>query len=106
MLDVYDELADRYGPLPKQAEVLLRISLIRALGGSEGFDKIERRNGSVLLFIRSYSLEKWRGLIAEYKGRLFLSAGSTPYVTLKIADIGRITDEILDLLKKYIQISD
>ena len=106
MLDVYDELADRYGPLPKQAEVLLRISLIRALGGSAGFDKIERRNGSVLLFIKSYSLEKWRGLIAEYKGRLFLSAGSTPYVTLKIADIGRITDEILDLLKKYIQISD
>lgn len=106
MLDVYDELADRYGPLPRQAEILLKISLIRALGGKADFEKIEKRNESVLLYTKTYSLEKWRGIMAQYKGRLFLSAGNIPYVALKISDQGSMIDEILGLLKKYIQISE
>lgn len=104
MLDVYDELSDRYGPLPKQAEVLLQISLMRALGGEADFEKIEKRNSSVLFFTRKYDLDAWRGLIAEYKGSLMLSAGSIPYVTLRLCEKMSDADQILGLLKKYIQI--
>lgn len=106
MLDVYDELADRYGPLPKQAEILLKISLIRSLGGKAGFEKIERRNGTVLLYTQTYSLEKLRALLVEYKGKLLISAGNIPYLSLKTADNAGVIDEILGLLKKYIQITE
>ena len=106
MLDVYDELADRYGPLPKQAEILLRISLMRALGSEAGFEKIEKRTGAVLFYTGSYSLDIWRPLIAEYKGRLLISAGATPYATLKINEKDPIEEQILGLLKKYIQFRD
>ncbi|MBR2474567.1 MAG: transcription-repair coupling factor [Clostridia bacterium] len=104
MMDVYDELSDRYGPLPKQADTLLRISLIRALGGEADFEKIEKRNGSALFFAKTYALSAWKRLIAEYKGRLFVSAGNIPYVTLKLNESEPITEQILGMLKKYIQI--
>ena len=104
MLDIYDELADRYGPLPRQAEVLLKVSLMRALGGNADFERIERRGGSVVMFTKTYSLEKWRSILSEYKGRIFLSAGSMPYVTFKLANEKAFEDEIIALLKKYIQI--
>jgi transcription-repair coupling factor (superfamily II helicase) len=103
MLDVYDELTDRYGPLPRQAEILLKISLIRALGSECAFERIERNNNSVMLYTKSYDFAAWRGLIAEYKGKLLLSAGNMPYATLKISDGSAFLDEILGLLKKYIQ---
>ncbi len=106
MYDVYDELADRYGVLPRQANILLQISLIRAMGSTCGFDRIEKNNALVLFYTKAYDFDLWKQLIAAYKGRMFLSAGVNPYVSLKIADNAKLLDEILELLKKYIQIRD
>ena len=106
MYDVYDELADRYGVLPKQAEVLLRIALLRALGKTGGFNKVEYRNGSMLFFTQSVDMRAWQGLLTAYKGRVFVSAGTPPYITLKLQKSGDKIDETLELLKKYIQIKE
>ena len=104
--DVYDELTDRYGTLPKQAEILLSISLIRSLGGKAGFEKIEYRNGNVVMFTKSISISAWQALMREYKGRLLLSAGGTPYVTLRLSEKADRAVEIKGLLKKYIQLTE
>lgn len=104
MRDVYDELTDRYGALPRQAETLLRISLVRAMGGQAGFDKIEFVNGGLLFYIGQFSFEKWQRILSEYKGKLVLSAGSPPYARLKTdSKSDRIADAAA-LLKKYIQL--
>lgn len=104
--DVYDELADRYGTLPKQAVILLKISLIRSLGSKAGITKIEYKNGSGLFFTPSVDMKAWQRLLKEYKGRIFISAGNTPYITLKIPKDGEKITEITDLLKKYIQFKE
>ncbi len=104
--DVYDELTDRYGTLPKQAEILLSISLIRSLGSRAGFEKIEYRNGNAVMFTKSISVAAWQALMGEYKGRLLLSAGGTPYVTLRLAEKADRALEIKELLKKYIQLTE
>lgn len=106
MLDVYDELTDRYGTLPQQAEVLLKIALLRSLGSRAGFNKAEYRNGSALFFTQSVDMKAWQGLLREYKGRLFFSAGNTPYITLKITKGGDKIGEMLEILKKYIQLKE
>lgn len=106
MADVYDELTDRYGTLPKQAEILLSISLIRSLGGKAGFEKIEYRNGNAVMFTKSVSIAAWQALMGEYKGRLLLSAGGTPHVTLRLPEKADRADEITRLLKKYIQLTE
>ena len=106
MYDVYDELADRYGVLPSQAEVLLRISLLRSLGSRAGFTKAEYKNGSALFFTPSIDMKAWQGLLKDYKGRIFISAGNTPYITLKITKGGNKIDEMIEILKKYIQLKE
>ncbi len=106
MYDVYDELADRYGVLPKQAEVLLNISLTRALGSQAGFDKIEYRNGAVLFFSQSFSVNAMKALTAEMPTRIKFSFGNTPYMTLKLKSEAARCYEAVELLKKYIQITE
>ncbi len=105
MRDVYDELADRYGTLPKQAEVLLNISLIRALGAEAGFERIEFRNGNVLFFAQSIFLDAMRAMIADSPNKVRFSPGNPPYITLKLSGSGDKCAETIALLKKYIQLS-
>ncbi len=106
MYDVYDELADRYGALPKQAVVLLNISLIRALGSQAGFEKIDYRNGAVLFFGYSLDMNAMRGLMADMPSRIRFSVGSPPYITLKLSSESDRCEESLTLLKKYIQFTN
>ena len=104
--DVYDELTDRYGTPPRQAEVLMQISLLRALGSEMGFEKIEYRNNSVLFFMTKFDLNVYHTLLSEMKGKLFLSAGSPAYMTLKLAGDADRIDVSIALLKKCIQLRD
>ena len=101
--DVRDELTDRYGTPPEQTEALLKISLLRALGGEGGFTRIEYRNGAILYHTTGFDLSVWSELMNEYRGRIFFSAGSDPYVTFKRQPKEDRCDCALNLLKKYIQ---
>ncbi len=104
--DVYDELTDRYGTLPKQAEILLKIALIKAYGSRAGITKVEYRNGSMLFFAASIDMKAWQGLLACYKGKIYISAGGTPYITYRMPKEGDRIEQTLELLKKYIQFKD
>lgn len=106
MLDIYDELTDRYGTLPKQAETLLKIAFIKAIGGKSGFTKVEYKNGSLLFFTPSVDMKAWQGLLREYRGRVFISAGGTPYITLRLLKGAEKITEAVELLKKYIQLKE
>ena len=102
--DVTDELCDRYGTLPAQAVTLMKISLIRALGGSVAIDKIEKRENSALFYTGSFEPTAIREMQTAFKGRFFISAGNSPYFTVKLTGNSGFVDEILQILKKYIQI--
>jgi len=102
--DVRDELTDRYGIPPSQTETLFVISLLRALGGEYGFTKIELRNGSILFYATNFDISVWSKIMGEFKGKVFFSAGNTPYVTYKKSPDEDKGEAALKLLKKYIQL--
>ena len=104
--DVRDELIDRYGTTPTQTEALLKVSLLRAIGGEYGFTKIEYRNDSLLYYTQNFDMSVWSSIMNEHRGQIFFSAGSTPYVTYKLGRGADKCEEALGLLKKYIQLSD
>jgi len=91
--DMQDELIDRFGDPPKAACALLDIALLRADATRAGVYEITQKNGSLLLFFRPEALEWAAGCCAEpsLRGRIFLSAGDKPYITLKL----RPTDDPL-----------
>ncbi len=91
--DMQDELIDRFGDPPKTACALLDIALLRADATRAGVYEITQKNGSLLLFFRPEALEGAAACCAapDFRGRIFLSAGDKPYITLKL----RPTDDPL-----------
>ena len=79
-------------------EALLDIALLRADASKAGISEITQKNGALLFFFRPEGLEGAARACAagRYKGRIFLSAGEKPYVTLKL----RPTDDPLALARE------
>jgi len=104
MLDVSDELIDRYGDTPRPVSNLLSISLIRSLGSSCGFNKIQYRSGSVMYYPKLFDQKMWIELIKQSNGKYLTSLGSVPYVQEKIQRIDKLTASILKTLGDYLKL--
>ena len=82
--DVYDELIDRYGDIPKMVEGLIEISLLRNTAISLGFTEIKGTPESVRLYADSFDLEKVSRLDRLMPGKVRLNAAGKPYLTVKV----------------------
>lgn len=87
--DMTDELIDRFGDPPASAMALLEIALLRADASRAGIFEITQKNGALLLYFRAETLKRAAAVCAEpsLRGRIFLSAGDKPYITLKLRPI-------------------
>lgn len=84
--DMQEELEDRYGDLPKAVQLLLEVVLVKAEAHAIGITSITQKHGNLLLEFRQQSNldpAKLMQLIATEKGKYFLTAGATPYLTIK-----------------------
>ncbi len=102
IMDVVDEVTDRYGNMPKEVENLLEIARIKMLCRQSGIFKISQKVSSIVFYFDtdSFKLEAIDYLVKEYKDRIRFSPGTEPYVTLRIkSDSGKI---ILEEVKKFL----
>jgi len=102
--DVLDELCDRYGEPPEPVINLINVALVRALGSEIGITKTEQRGDSVIIYPANIDASIWARLAGELRGRILLSLGSKPYITVKLMKGDNILIFLRDLFKKYIQI--
>jgi transcription-repair coupling factor (superfamily II helicase) len=103
LLDVTDELTDRFGNIPKETERLLDIVKIKYMATSIGINTISERNNNIILELNnknSITPEIVSELVKLCKGRLMFSAGMNPYLTLLKEDN---EDEILRNVKFVLQ---
>jgi len=84
--DVYDELADRYGDIPRQVSTLVRIALMRAEAARADISDITQRGSLLRLTMTKFDMGRISALYATslFKGRLKVDAGMTPAVMLKL----------------------
>ncbi|MBR6748838.1 MAG: transcription-repair coupling factor [Clostridia bacterium] len=84
--DVIDELCDRYGDPPKSVQNLVEIALLRADASRADITEITQKDHSILLGIPQPDFERVANLCSTpgFKGRIMLSAGDKPYLTLKL----------------------
>ncbi|MBQ2688110.1 MAG: transcription-repair coupling factor [Clostridia bacterium] len=82
--DVIDELIDRFGDVPKSVMGLIEIALIRNKAADMGIYEIKQNDTSVLLYVKDIKSPEIINLICEQKGNALLSAGSKPYVAVKL----------------------
>lgn len=85
LLDVTDELLDRYGDLPKSVSDLMDISLCKARAERLCITEISEKNGSVLLFVEGLTEPVTRLITSKMKRQVLFSAGAKPYIAVKPA---------------------
>lgn len=99
VLDVTDELLDRYGDLPDAVNDLISVSYLKNQAAALGITEISEQGGRLLLYCNGLSEQIGRLVTSEIKRRVMFSAGAKPYVAVKPEG----KQHILDTLKEALQ---
>lgn len=101
MDEIRDEMLDRYGNIPKEAENLCRISLLRANCEECGIAKLEQRESESKLIFYPLKIEKQTAvsLSLYFKGRVLLSMGQNPCYNIKLLK----DEDSLLLAEKFVE---
>ena len=99
-LDVLDELTDRFGKPPVSVQGLIDIALLRNMASQIGIFDVKQRDDYIMLYREPMNMEFLEPLIKILKGRVKLSAGNKPYVSVKVT--GKETP--LQTLKQVLEI--
>lgn len=87
--DVYDELIDRFGSIPKEVDNLIQIALIKSEAINAGINLVKQDKDTVKFKFcnNRLDIENVGKIVVQYPRKLLLSAGDKPYLTYKITDI-------------------
>lgn len=105
ILDVTDEIIDRFGNIPKEVENLLEIARIKNLCKEKGITKIIQRGENITFHIYENELtpENITKLIEKYKTKIKFSKSAIPYITYKLDEKKPILKEIKEFLLTLIE---
>ncbi len=99
--DVVDELIDRFGDPPAPVMGLVRVAQIRNSAAAMGINAIKHGAGNVLLFLSSVDMRTVSAMIGALPGRVLLSAGAKPYLTVKPEKGKKLMDNVCDILEAF-----
>lgn len=101
--DIYDELIDRFGDIPKEVVSLIDVSLLRHKAAELGFYSVEQKDGYLCLFTNSVNVQVCSALnvLTDYKGRISVSTGAKPRLAIKIKTGENVLKTLLILLERY-----
>ena len=103
--DIADELLDRYGDLPVQAENLLYVALIRAEGAACDIRQIRQDGGSVAIYPNHFKYEIWADLSRMLGGRLKMVLSGEPHLVLRLKEKENALRLIHKMFVKYTELS-
>ncbi len=83
-LDVTDELIDRFGDPPEAVQGLIDIALLRNMAAELGVTEVKQQGENLLLYKKKLDKEEIGGLVKRMNGRVLVSAGSKPYLSVKL----------------------
>ena len=90
IMELTDELIDRFGDMPKEVLRLMEISCIRYGAGRCGIREVSVKAGKILFLFgqgtRLTEIKFLPELMEEYRGKLLLNAGTEPYLSLTVSD--------------------
>ncbi|HHW46668.1 MAG TPA: transcription-repair coupling factor [Clostridiales bacterium] len=82
--DVLDELIDRFGEPPPSVKGLIELSLLRNRAAALEIYEVVQKEDLMLLFVSKINTEKVSKLASMLKGRVMLSAGNKPYISVRM----------------------
>ncbi|MCI1966058.1 MAG: transcription-repair coupling factor [Oscillospiraceae bacterium] len=85
VLDVTDELIDRFGETPSSVNGLIDIALLRNVASRLGIREVRQQGNTLFLYSDRIDMKKVGTLVSALRERVLLNAGAKPYVSIKIA---------------------
>jgi len=107
-LEVEGEICDRFGDLPDSVSALIDVSEIKYLAKECGISEVAFKENNILCYFReNMNLESISSLVSEFGKNFFVSAGSKPYMVLKIKNekdraLLNVVKKMLSNYKKYL----
>jgi len=101
MLDMSDELNDRFGKLPQSVDNLLNIAYMRNLAGKTGVSVIKEDGGNIILIYPNPNIEYVTRTTAEFSDKCLISAGKYFTVLLKTKEM--FEKEKIEFIIKYLE---
>lgn len=104
ILDIKDELIDRYGDIPAETNQLIEIAYIKNLASHLGFSSVKQKEEMVLFNFAEQAglpLERIGEIISKWKGKILFSAGKQPYLSLRSKN--EKSDEVIENIKILLQ---
>lgn len=96
--DVLDELIDRFGEPPQAVKALVDVALVRNTAAQLGIKEISQRGNIIMLFSEKIDFKAVSGLVAKLRGRVMVSAGQKPYISVKLMPSQSPVDGIREAL--------
>ena len=103
--DLADELMDRFGEIPRQADTLMYVSLARALCVKARIPKIEHHGDTITILPEQIDPMRWAKASADTNVQLTFRMSGKPSINYKIKNARPIYD-ICEVLKHYILAGD
>lgn len=104
LIEVTDEIIDRYGTMPKEVENLIEIARIKRMCKESNILKIVQRKDTAVFYfdVESFNMEIIDSLIKEYRNLIKFSPGREPYITFNLETTSeeKIIEKVKDFLKK------
>jgi len=104
VIDVQDELTDRYGDIPDETAALISVALIKAMAAQCGFSNIQEKGENIVLQYYPGKVVDFRmlgSLIDKYKRNILFTANNSPYITYKAGNVSK--KQLLENIKLLLQ---
>ncbi len=84
--DLFDELNDRFGDIPKSVDNLIRISRLRNTAIELGFTSIEQNERMISFYNPAIDIERCAFIASEepFSGAVMISMGGKPHISYKL----------------------
>lgn len=99
VLDVTDELIDRFGDPPDAVKGLIDVALIRNTASGLGIREIQQRDGNMLLYPEHLDMASAALVASRMKGRIKLNAGTKPYLAVTVGK----KDDPVEILRETLE---
>ena len=105
-IDIMDEMIDRYGDMPKPAENLLMIALIRANALKCKITSITQEGSEFRVIPTHIDIDIWSDIEENYDGKMKIVLSSKPYISVRPNKNSDALKSLNRMLEKYVEIAE
>ncbi len=86
LMDVTDELIDRFGEPPKAVEGLMQVALLRGRAIAQQITEIRQNQASLLFYLADPRLEKIQHVVKGFHGRVLVNSGAKAHLAVRLKE--------------------